>query len=95
MHTLMHTYESMLQSVTDNSNLTTYLMGRGWKFPYLLPEVGSTDFKSAFYDSLKNWNVNMQNIRYEAAKPFLKREDIRFGVGLGVNTVLDAARMVK
>lgn len=89
------TYESMLQSVVENGNLTTYLLGRGWKFPYLLPDAGSTDSKSAFYDSLKNWNVNMQKIRYDAAKPFLKREDIRFGVGLSVNTLLDAARMAR
>ncbi|MGN1299817.1 MAG: hypothetical protein ACI4VC_00505, partial [Clostridia bacterium] len=89
------TYESMLQSVIDSSNLTTYLMGRGWKFPYLLPDAGSTDPKSTFYDSLKNWNVNMQKIRYDSAKPFMKREDIRFGVGLGVNTLLDVARMAR
>lgn len=79
------TYESMLQSVIESSNLTTYLMGRGWKFPFLLPQSGSIDSKSDFYNSLKNWNVNIENIRYDAAKPFLKREDIRFGVELGVD----------
>lgn len=87
------TYESMLQSVVDNGNLTTYLLGKGWKFPYLLPEGGIPDSKAAFYGSLKNWHSHMEQIRYDAMQPFLKREDIRFGVGLGVNTLLEAARM--
>ena len=79
------TYESMLQSVVDNSNLTTYLLGRGWKFPFLLPEGVNTSSKNEFYRSLKNWHTNMQQIQYDAAKPFLRREDIKFGVELGVD----------
>ena len=79
------TYESMLQSVIDDSNLTTYLLGRGWKFPFLLPDGGNSSSKDAFYSSLKNWHTTMQQIQYDAAKPFLKREDIKFGVELGVD----------
>ena len=80
------TYESMLQSVIDNSNLTTYLMGRGFKIPYLLPDASSTDPKTSFYTSIKNWNVNMEKIRYDAMKPFLRREDIKFGIDKSIRT---------
>lgn len=79
------TYESMLQSVIDNSSLTTYLMGRGWQFPFLLPEGGLPNSKDTFYSSLKNWNKNMEQIRYDALKPFIKREDIKFGVSLATD----------
>lgn len=85
------TYESMLQSVIDNGNLTSYLMGRGWKFPFLLPDAGAPNPKQSFYTSLKNWHKNMQKIQYDAAKPFFKREDIKFGIKTGVDAVSSLA----
>ena len=85
------TYESMLQSVIENSDLTTYLLGKGWEFPYLLPVSGTPNSKEVFYSSLKNWHNKMEKIRYDAMKPYFKREDIKFGIKTGVDAVSSLA----
>ncbi len=79
------TYEDMLKAVVKDSNLTTYLMGKGWKgAPTLLPD-GSLDGYSLYKSSLDQWSKDMEQIRYDAMRPFFKREDIKFGVNLGVD----------
>lgn len=79
------TYEDMLKAVAQDSNLTTYLMGKGWKgSPTLLPS-GAVDGYTAYKSSLDQWSKDMQQIRYDAMRPFFKREDIKFGVSLGTD----------
>ena len=81
------TYEDMLKSVAKDSNLTTYLMGKGWKgAPTLLPD-GAIDGYSSYKSSLEQWSKDMEQIRYDAMRPYFKREDIKFAIDLGVDFV--------
>ncbi len=79
------TYEDMLKAVVKDSNLSTYLMGKGWKgIPTLLPD-GSLDGYSIYKSSLEQWSKDMEQIRFDSMRPFFKREDIKFGVSLGTD----------
>lgn len=79
------TYEDMLKAVAKDSNLTTYLMGKGWKgTPYSLVD-GPIDGYTTYKKSLEQWSKDMEQIRYDALRPFYKREDIKFGVSLGTD----------
>ena len=81
------TYEDMLKSVAKGSNLTTYLMGKGWKgAPTILPD-GAMDGYSTYKSSLEQWSKDMERIRFDAMRPFFKREDIKFGVNLGMDFI--------
>lgn len=81
------TYEDMLKSVAKDSSLTTYLMGKGWKgFPTLLPD-GPVDGYSLYKTSLEQWSKDMEQMRYDALRPFNRREDIKFGVNLGMDFI--------
>ncbi len=91
-------YEDMLKAVAHDSSLTTFLMGKGWKgAPTLLPD-GAVDGYTYYKSSLAQWSKDMEQMRYDAMHPFFKREDIKFGVGLGVdflkNGMNNGAQMV-
>ena len=91
-------YEDMLKAVAQDSSLTTFLMGKGWKgAPTLLPN-GAVDGYTSYKSSLAQWSKDMEQMRYDSMRPFFKREDIKFGVGLGVdflkNGMNNGAQMV-
>ena len=89
------TYEDMLKSVAQSSNLTSYLMGKGWKgAPTILPD-GPVNGYDAYKTSLEQWSRDMERIRYDALRPFFKRENIQFGISSGVNILGAAARIAK
>lgn len=89
------TFEDMLKAVIKGSNLSTYLMGKGWKgAPSLLPD-GSIDGYNAYKYSLEQWSKDMERIRYDALRPFMKREDIRFGITTSANFLLDAVKSAR
>lgn len=92
------TYDDMLKAILKDSNLTSYLMGKGWKgAPTLLPD-GAIDGYTAYKTSLQQWSKDMEQMRYDAMRPFFKREDIKFGVNLGMdfinNGLTNGAQMV-
>ena len=81
------TYEDMLKAVAEDSSLTTYLMGKGWKgAPTLLPD-GVVNGYSVYKNSLEQWSKDMEQMRFDAMRPFFKREDIKFGVNLGMDFI--------
>lgn len=80
-------YEDMLKSVAQGSNLTTFLMGKGWKgIPYSM-DKGAINGYDAYKYSLEQWSRDMEKIRFDAMRPFFKREDIKFGVSLGMDFI--------
>lgn len=81
------TYEDMLKSVAKGSNLTTYLMGKGWKGTPTLLQDGAVDGYSVYKTSLEQWSKDMEQIRYDAMRPFFKREDIKFTLDKSVGNL--------
>lgn len=89
------TYQDMLKAVIKGSNLSTYLMGKGWKgAPSLLPD-GSVDGYTAYKYSLEQWSKDMEKIRFDALRPFMTREDIRFGITQSANFLIDAVKAAR
>lgn len=78
------TYEDMLKAVAKDSNLTLYLMGKGFRPVKNGTPVGPIDGYSYYKSSLEQWSRDMEKIRYDAMKPFFKREDIKFGIDKSV-----------
>lgn len=89
------TYEDMLKAVAKDSSLTTYLMGKGWKgVPTLLPG-GALDGYTVYKSSLSQWSKDMEQMRYNAMRPFFTRENIQFGVSSATNLLGVAVKAVK
>ncbi len=74
------TYEDMLKAVAKDSNLTLYLMGKGFRTFKDGKPVGPIDGYSYYKSSLDQWSRDMEKIRFDAMKPFYRREDIKFGI---------------
>lgn len=89
------TYEDMLKSVAKDSNLTTYLMGKGWKGVPTQLHDGAVDGYSLYKTSLEQWSKDMEQMRYNALRPFFKRENIQFGVSSATNLLGVAVKAVK